>query len=253
MLRRTPPIVSAAQYMRSKGGVVVTSGGNTGVLETLPTSMRSPQYQPPTPPTRARACSSYGNYIDVAAPGVGIYTTVLGGGYAAVSGTSFSAPITAGVYALMISANPSLSPSMLDNALFTTAVDLGTSGWDQFYGWGRIDAFAAVTKARQTGVSDTQAPTVAITSPVSGTVQGLVPVDVAATDNVGVTRVELWVNGVMYASDATTPFGFTWDTTTYANGVYTLQAVAYDAAGNQASSAPISLTVANGATSFLGS
>ena len=92
----------------------------------------------------------------------------------------------------------------------------------------------------------------AITSPVSGTVQGLVPVDVAATDNIGVTRVEMWVNGVLYASDATTPYAFTWDTTTFANGVYTLQAVAYDAAGNQASSAPISLTVANGATSFLG-
>ena len=126
--------------------------------------------------------------------------------------------MTAGVYALMIAANPNLTPSKLDNILFTTAVDLGTAGWDQYYGWGRVDAFAAVTKARQTGASDTQAPAVAITSPVSGTVQGLVPIDVAATDNVGVTRVELWVNGVMYASDSTSPFGFTWDTTTFANG-----------------------------------
>jgi len=71
---------------------------------------------------------------------VSIYSTLRGGSYGAVSGTSFSSPITAGVYALMIAANPSLTPSMLDDALFTTAADLGTTGWDQYYGWGRVDA-----------------------------------------------------------------------------------------------------------------
>ncbi len=247
-----PAIVSAAQYMRSKGGVVVTSAGNDGVLETFPPSDAITSVSATDTTDTRPSWSSYGNYIDVGAPGVSIYTTVQGGGYGATSGTSFSAPITAGVYALMISANPSLSPSMLDDALFSTAVDVGTTGWDQYYGWGRIDAFAAVNKARQTGVSDTQAPSVAITSPVSGTVQGLVPVDVAAKDNVGVTRVELRVNGVLNASDSTVPYAFTWDTTTYANGTYTLQAVAYDAAGNHASSTPVTLTVANGAISFLG-
>ena len=239
-------VVSAAQYMRSKGGVVVAAGGNTGLFETSPQTDAITSVSG-TDSTDARpSWSSYGNYIDVAAPGAGIYSTVSGGTYASVSGTSFSAPITAGVYALMVSANPSLTPSMLDNALFTTTVDKGVSGWDQYYGWGRIDAFAAVTKARATVVGDTRAPTVAITSPVSGTVQGLVAVDVTATDNIGVTRVELWVNGALYAGDVTSPFGFTWDTTTLANGAYSLQAVAYDAAGNQGSSSTITLTVANG-------
>lgn len=241
-------VVSAANYMRSKGGIVVAAAGNTGALESSPATNAITSVAA-TDSTDARTgWSSYGNYVDVAAPGAGIYTTASGGGYASVSGTSFSSPITAGVYALMISANPNSTPANLDSALFNTALDKGTAGWDTYFGWGRVDAYAAVSKVKGSTPTDTQAPSVAITSPVSGAVQGLVPVNVSASDNVGVTRVELWVNGALYATDPSSPYAFSWDTGSLVSGTYTLKAIAYDAAGNQSTSASVSLQVTNAST-----
>jgi hypothetical protein len=95
---------------------------------------------------------------------------------------------------------------------------------------------------------DTTAPTVAIASPAaSSTVSGTATVNVNAADNVGVARVELYVNNTVVASDTAAPYSFSLDTTGVANGLATLTAVAYDAAGNAASSTPLSLNVANAA------
>lgn len=236
---------SAAQYMRSKGGVVVTSGGNTGGLRTDP-PRESLTAVAATDNNDARASfSSWGDYIDVAAPGVSLWTTWRGGTYAGFSGTSAASPVVAGVYALMISANSTLQPAKLDNILFTTALDLGTSGYDQQFGYGRVRADAAVASARGTSASDTQAPTVAIASPTGGTVSGLVPIDATATDNVAVARVDLIANGSLVANDTIAPYAFTLDSTKYANGNLTLQARAYDAAGNSASSSTVALTISN--------
>jgi thermitase len=240
---------SAAQYMRSKGGVVVTASGNTGALRTEPV-LSSLTVVAATDSNDAKATfSSWGDYVDISAPGVSISTTTRGGGYGSSSGTSVSSPIVAGVYALMMSANPGLAPATLDNILFSTALDLGTAGWDQQFGNGRVQADKAVAMAMQTSAGDTQAPTVAISSPGSGaTVSGLVPVDVSAGDNVGVARVELYANNALVATDTTGPFGFSLDATKYADGSLPLQARAYDAAGNAASSATVTVTVANDTT-----
>ena len=233
---------SAAQYMRSKGGVVVVSGGNTGDLRADPPSP-SLTVVAATDASDARASlSSWGDYIDIAAPGTGLVTTLRGGTYGGLGGTSAASPIVAGVYALMMSAKPGLQPATYDSILFSTAQDLGTSGWDQTFGAGRVNAAAGVAKALQTSSSDFQAPTAAIVSPASGTVSGLVPVDVTASDNVGVARVELYVNGALIATDTTGPYGFTLDSSKYAGGNLSVQARAYDAAGNSGSSSTIALT-----------
>jgi hypothetical protein len=93
---------------------------------------------------------------------------------------------------------------------------------------------------------DSQAPTVAVASLANGaSVSGLVPVDVSASDNVGVTRVDLRVNGKTVASDSSAPYQFSWDTSTLANGTASVSAVAVDAAGNSGTSATVSVTVAN--------
>src|SRR5262249_26525916 len=157
------------------------------------------------------------------------------------------APLTAGVYALMLAANPKLAPSTLDSILFKTAVPLGASGYDMYYGWGRVNASGAVASALQTAPAiDTTSPTASITTPSdSTTVRGLVPVSVSAADNIGVTKVVLWVNGVAYATDTISPYAFSWDTTKVPDGTNTLQATAFDAAGNQGNSAKITVTVAN--------
>jgi hypothetical protein len=231
--------------MRSKGGVVVVSAGNTGALRTDP-ARSSLTAVGATDENDARASfSSWGDYVDVAAPGVGLWTTWKGGGYAGMSGTSSSAPVVAGVYALMMSAKPGLSPTELDGILFSTAQDLGTTGWDQQFGAGRVNAQAAVSKALQSGATtDSVPPNVAITSPTGGSAAGLVPVDVSASDNIAVARVELYANNALIASDNTAPFGFSLDSSKYASTV-TLEARAYDAAGNTGVSAPVSLTVSN--------
>ena len=241
-------VQSAAQYMRNKGGVVVVSAGNTGALvgDAAHDSMLSVSA---TGSTDVRpSWSSYGNYVDLAAPGVSIYATTRGGGYANVSGTSFSSPITAATVALMMSANGSLGPSDIDKILKSTAIDLGTAGFDQYYGYGRINAAKAVAAANSYVAVDTQAPTISIISPAGGKVIGAVPVDVNYSDNVGVTRAELYVNGSKIATDDSSPFAFAWDTAAYGDGSYTLVAKAYDAAGNAGASSSVSVTLGNDTT-----
>jgi subtilisin family serine protease len=238
-------VASAAQYMKNKGGVTVVAAGNTGVEQTFAPSDTMISVSATTSSDAMASWSSYGSYVDVAAPGAGIWTTSNGGGYGSVSGTSFASPVTAAVIAMMKSVNPALPPADLEKILFSTAVDLGTAGFDNKYGHGRINAAAAVAAAQSASVADTTAPTVGIGSPVAGaTVSGLVAVDVSASDNVGVSRVDFLVNGSKIASDTTAPYAFSWDSTGVADGSVSLTAYAYDAAGNYASRS-VSVTVSN--------
>ena len=247
-------IHSAANYMRSKGGIVTAAAGNTGVLESLAASDSITCVSATDSADNRTSWSSYGAYVDVAAPGAGIYTAVSGGSYGSVSGTSFSAPITAAVYALMMSVNTALTPAQLDAILFSTAKDLGTAGKDPYFGHGRIDAAAAVAKANMAAPlpNDTTAPTVGFASPQSGvTVTGTIAVNVNATDNVGISRVDLYAGGALVASDTTSPYAFSWNTASRADGSVVLEARARDAAGNVGSQR-ITVNVAN-STNYGGS
>jgi hypothetical protein len=73
---------------------------------------------------------------------------------------------------------------------------------------------------------------------------GTVSVQISATDNVGVTSVALTANGTAIGSSIVAPYAVSWNTTTVANGVYTLTATARDAAGNT-KAASISVSVNN--------
>lgn len=92
---------------------------------------------------------------DVSAPGVSIVSSVPGGGYSAFDGTSMATPHVAGTVALVLSAlgwtnwDVPDTPEKIYEALINTAVDLGSQGQDTEYGYGRIDAYAAVTYALQ--------------------------------------------------------------------------------------------------------
>ncbi|RFC38339.1 MAG: Serine protease, subtilisin family [Candidatus Nitrotoga sp. LAW] len=240
-------IQSAAQYMRSKGGVVVVAAGNSSGLVDIAANDSMLSVAATDSSDQRASFSSYGNYVDLAAPGVSIYAPSMGGGYSSNWGTSFASPIVAATAALMISANNNISPADIDQILKSTALDLGAAGYDIYYGAGRIDAAKAVTAARsiiKTAISlDTQAPDILITSPVGSKVSGSVPVDVKYSDNIGVSRVELYVNGQKFATDDNAPFAFSWDTSALANGAYTLVAYAYDAAGNIGVSPTVSVTI----------
>lgn len=95
---------------------------------------------------------------------------------------------------------------------------------------------------------DTASPSVSITAPAAGaSVAGTATVTVAATDNVGVTQVELFVDGVSagIVTAGSSPYSFAWDTTSLPDGSHTLQATAVDAAGNAGTSAGVAVNVSN--------
>ena len=96
---------------------------------------------------------------------------------------------------------------------------------------------------------DTTPPTVSITSPANGqTVQSTVTVSAGASDNVGVAGVQFKLDGAnLGVEDTTAPYAVSWNTTAAANGSHALTAVARDAAGNRAGSAPVTVTVSNNA------
>ena len=83
--------------------------------------------------------STYGEHIDFAAPGWEIYSTTTNSTYEVDSGTSYSSPLVAGITAWVMSVNPALGPAEIEGILRESAVDLGAPGWDQVFGWGRID------------------------------------------------------------------------------------------------------------------
>ncbi|HKR65327.1 MAG TPA: Ig-like domain-containing protein [Thermoanaerobaculia bacterium] len=82
-----------------------------------------------------------------------------------------------------------------------------------------------------------EAPTVSITAPANGAiVSGSVAVAATASDNVGVTKVELSIDGTLLNADMSAPFAWTWDSTSVADGAHTLTATAFDADGHTATS-----------------
>jgi hypothetical protein len=96
---------------------------------------------------------------------------------------------------------------------------------------------------------DTTSPTVSISSPAAGsTVSGTTTVSANASDNVGVAGVQFKLDGAnLGAENTTSPYSASWNTTTAGNGSHTLTAVARDAAGNQTTSASVTVTVSNSA------
>jgi subtilisin family serine protease len=105
-----------------------------------------------TPAGLRASFSNAGDQQFIAAPGTSIYSTDRVGNdgynstgdYAFVQGTSFASPYAAGVAALVLSVNPMLSAQDVETLLATTAVDRGESGWDPVYGWGFVNARAAL-------------------------------------------------------------------------------------------------------------
>jgi len=108
---------------------------------------------------------------------------------------------------------------------------------------GNTTTSAAVTVT----VPDTVSPTVSINTPSNGaTVSGTTAVSATASDNIGVVGVQFKLDGAnLGAEDTTSPYSTSWNTTSSSNGSHTLTAVARDAAGNQTTSAVVSVTVNN--------
>ena len=238
-------VIDAANYFASKGGVVTMSAGNNATFNSQGDIANILTVSATHSGDGLSGFSNTGNLIDCAAPGEGIATTTMDGGYAGVSGTSFSAPVTAGVAALMFSANPSLSSQQCMDMLRKSGDDLGSPGWDASFGYGRVNAQRAVETALGSVGVDRNAPSVSFAAPSNGsTVGGTVSVFVNASDDNTVDRVEFYINNQIMGAKTSAPYSWSWNSTNVSDGSYGFKAVAYDAAGNSAQST-INVTVKN--------
>ncbi len=199
--------------------------------------------------------SNYGNEIEIAAPGVNIYSTMptydvylttsgppkwrYSKEYDYMSGTSMACPHVSGVAALVYEAGPSDDSGVngladeVRKILQDNAEDLGDSGWDSEFGHGLVDAEASV------GGGSGTSPTVSIASPIDGsTVSGTVTITADASDSDGtVSSVQFLVDDIPLSTDNDGSDGWSasWDSTGVTDGEYMLKAVATDNDDNTAS------------------
>jgi len=127
------------------GIILIAAAGNTGTNSVLyPAKFGSVMaISSVDSSSKIAATSAYGPEIDLAAPGVSIYSTYNNGGYATMSGTSMACPHVAGTAAQILGEHGSLSVDNLIGVLIAQGEDLGTLGRDDFYGHGLVDAQAA--------------------------------------------------------------------------------------------------------------
>lgn len=140
----------AVQYAHDKNVVIVAGAGND--------ASNYPIYPAALPDVLGVTAtgeadekwsySNFGSFVDLAAPGVGILSATIGGGYGYASGTSQAAAFVSGVAALVKAANGTLTNTQIEDRLQASADDLGASGRDVFFGAGRVNALRALSIRR---------------------------------------------------------------------------------------------------------
>jgi thermitase len=212
--------------------------------------------------------SNYGIKADVAAPGVAILstmptypvtlTTAYGyrTNYDALSGTSMATPMVAGIAGLVLSENPSLTPTQVAGIIEASSGD--SVGWNPNLAFGVVNAYKAVSSAIH---SDYVPPVANLLSPAEGaTVSGLVTFHAAPTDNTTVHHVDFVQNGtrfmqVLTGASSTSGNGknavntpawtASWPSTTVFNSPVTLSLSAVDVFGNTSPTQNLDFTVQN--------
>ena len=135
----------AVQRVNLAGIVQVAAAGNSGGAVIYPAAYSQVIAVSATDQGNVIASwSSRGLEVDLAAPGVDIYSTYKGSTYKTLSGTSMASPHVAGAAALVLDSFPGYSPAEVQNRLEQTARELGTEGKDSLYGSGLVDVEKAV-------------------------------------------------------------------------------------------------------------
>ncbi|MCP4361759.1 MAG: S8 family serine peptidase [Chloroflexi bacterium] len=147
---KNPSIIleEAVSYAFERGCLVVASTGNEGGDVLYPAAY--PQVTAVAATTSSDLPWTFGNRgpeVDIAAPGVNIFSANRQGSYYLSSGTSMAAAHISGVAALVWALRPELTADEVRNVLTTTARDIWSPGQDNLTGWGRVDAAAAVAVA----------------------------------------------------------------------------------------------------------
>ena len=136
----------ACDYAYARGVVLVAAAGNSGGSVGYPAKYSCVIAVAATDINNIRPYwSCYGTEVSLSAPGVNILSTYKGGGYTTMSGTSMATPHVSGAVALVLAANLTYTPQQVRARLESTALDLGSTGKDNYYGYGLVDAYRAVT------------------------------------------------------------------------------------------------------------
>jgi hypothetical protein len=108
---------------------------------------------------------------------------------------------------------------------------------------GQTSITVNVSNTSKIVVIDTTPPVVAITSPANGTVVNpkSAKINVSATDNVGVTQVSIYIDGILQSTMSAAPYSYTWNTRRATSGTHIIAATAWDAAGNAGQATPVSV------------
>ena len=243
-------IKEAIDYAHDKGIILVAAAGNyDGVLKWYPAGYDNVIAVAATDYDDSRSCfsvggSNYGSWIDVAAPGGGLFSrgilsTMVDDTYEYWMGTSMSAPFVAGLTALIKAKNPAYTNEEVRSVIKSTTdpIQLGELGL-LYIGVGRINAFKALqrnsTVIANLGSHLDDAFVTAGTLNINGTVAGI---------SSSLTKVDVhcgfgfypntWIilNGWDYSQNGERNFSFVWDTAEVDDGVYTIKLQASDING----------------------
>lgn len=141
-------IIDAVEYAtEDKGCLVICAAGNNGSSVSFPAELPLVMAIGATNHNDSPAgFTNPGPEVEVSAPGVDVLTTAMSGGYQETSGTSFAAPYTAGLAALIWSQAPCLTNTEVRQLIIDTTDDVHSAGFDNLTGWGRINAGAALAE-----------------------------------------------------------------------------------------------------------
>ncbi len=237
-------VSSAAQYLWSTGGILITAAGdalgassnpdNPYILEIGSTDQNDLIY----------SWSNTGPYVDLVAPGCG-GTLEIGSSIQGVCGTSYSAPIVAGVAALMFSANANITPGQITTMFKQTALTLptGTAGCNNTYGCGLVNALAAVQAAA--GIASKSNTSTVVTSSLNPSAFGQLVTFTAAITPPTATGAATFLDGTTTLGSATINNGkATFATSALAAGAHSITAnYSGDSNDNSSVSGAVSQTV----------
>ncbi|NPV13451.1 S8 family serine peptidase [candidate division WOR-3 bacterium] len=142
----TTPLNEACNYALSRGAILIAAAGNDGRANvSYPARLSTCVCVGATDELSELASfSNYGPEQEVVAPGVTITSTAPDNSYLIANGTSMSCPEVSGVAALILSLNPALTPNEVRAILAASAIDMGSPGKDNLFGYGMVNAARAL-------------------------------------------------------------------------------------------------------------
>ncbi|HAV43455.1 TPA: hypothetical protein DCX15_05515, partial [bacterium] len=210
-------VENALNYAYAKGVVLVAAAGNKNSSSApLPAKYANVMAIAATDSNDSKAWfSNYGDWIDVAAPGVKILSTVLDNNYASWSGTSMACPHVSGLAGLILSQDPRLTPAEVREIIRKTAdnIDAINPGYEGKLGTGRINAHKAILRSSSIKCE--------IIRPTLAWYKGTITIEATASDSQGtpISLVEFQysTDGTDWydcpdSPDPTPPFKIEWQT-----------------------------------------